>query len=354
MGIFALGNVMDAAMGRKLKRIYTSDPLQQQIDKSIGGVEAYRGDVQRGLADYGAANVENVEAQKRYAKMAEGEIGSVLGDVVKGDFLADRERTREGDITSLTNLLAQVGGGMSASDKAAQARLGYAGRPTGTYADKARQAYLGAFAAPLAQTIYGGLTGAASGAEASRRAKAGTTVGLIEARAQQPERALAATLNPARARGELMGTEIGLLGGLGDVNKANFAGFKEEKNKFAAMTQAVDESLNSAVDTYASMYTGGLSKGMFNGGGGGGGGGGMLAGLFGGGGGGGGGSGGPGAQMGGYGGGYQWAPQGGGGPMMGYGMPGQGWGGGGYNPYAAYYQGWGQQPPQQPLYGPGF
>jgi len=286
-GLFNFGGVADALMGRKTKKMYVSDPLQGQIDKSISGMDDYRGNIAKGLGDYEAGMKENVAKQKSYEPLAEKELGQVQAEVLGGDYMADRERMRGGDLGSLTSLLEQMGGGMSAADKTAAARLGYAGRPSGTYQDKSRQAFLGAFASPLANTIYSGLNSGASAADAARRGKAGTVAGVIEERSKIPDRATDRMLAVPSARADFYGKEIGALGGLGDVNKQNFMGIKEEKNKWASALGAMDESANAAVDTAMSIYGLGGMGGFMGGGAGGG----AIGGLMGGGGGGGGGGG---------------------------------------------------------------
>lgn len=266
MGVFNFGSVADALAGRKTKKMYASDPLQEQIDKSIGGVDAYRSDISRGLGEFETGMRENIAKQKSYEPIAEQELSAVQNEVLGGDFLADRERIRGGDLNSLAALLGQIGGGMSAADKVASARLGYAGRPSGTYQDKNRQAYMGAFASPLANTIFAGLNTGASGADAARRGKAGTVAGIIEERSKIPDRATDRMLAVPSARADFFNKEIGALGGLSDVNKSNFLGLKEEKNKWASALGAMDESLNSTLDTAMSIYGLGGFGGFMGGG----------------------------------------------------------------------------------------
>lgn len=80
-------------------------------------------------------------------------------------------------------------------------------------------------------------------------------------------------LNPLQALQAARANEISQLSGLSDVARSNFAGFKENRNKWAAAAGALDQSLNSALDTGLSLYSGGLIGGNT---------GGMLGGLFGG------------------------------------------------------------------------
>ena len=104
----------------------------------------------------------------RLNKQSEAETNQMLGGLRNSSFMGDRERARSGDLAALQGLLGQMGGGMSKSDKMAASRLGYAGKPSSSYMDKQRSSYLGAFGAPIAQQIFGGLNQAAGGAAAER------------------------------------------------------------------------------------------------------------------------------------------------------------------------------------------
>ena len=93
-------------------------------------------------------------------------------------------------------------------------------------------------------------------------------------------------LNPAKARAAMMNDEIGALSGLGGVYKQNLAGWERKVNPWVGAASAVDNSLNSVVDTavdlVGTIYGGGGGMGggmgsMMGGGGGGGGGGGIMS-----------------------------------------------------------------------------
>lgn len=329
MGVFNLGGVVEAFAPSKLERVYKSPELQTQAALTTAGMEGYRTKAADVLSRYDAANRRAMEESRRLGAQTESELNQLLGGLSGADYLSDRERVRAGDIAAMTGLLGQIGGGMSAADKTAAARLGFAGRPSGTYMDKARQSYLGAFASPISQQIFSGLDRAASGAAAGRAQNIAQQLELMQQRNRIPMGLAEMELSPLEALQASRASEIGQLGSLGEVFAQNLGGFREKKNKWAAATQAVDEGLNSALDTYLSMYGGGMLGGM---GGGGskkpGGGGGGLGGLFGGGGGGGGGSS-LGGLFGGGGGG------GGGGGLSG--MFG-GWGGGAPSSFAGYGQ----------------
>jgi hypothetical protein len=234
----------------------------------------YRTKAGEALGSYEAANRRAIQEAQRLGAQTEGEIGSLLGGLRGASYMSDRERTRQGDLAALNTLLGQLGGGMSRADKAAASRLGYAGRPSSSYMDKQRSSYLGAFGAPIASQIFAGLNPAAAGAAAERGANVRQQLGLMDYRNQIPAGLAEMELNPLQALQAARQSEIAQLGGLSDVARSNLAGFKENRNKWAAAAGAVDQSLNSALDTYMSLYSGGML-------GGGGGGGGGLGGLFG-------------------------------------------------------------------------
>lgn len=298
MGVFNLGGIIDAFSPAKMERVYNSPELQGQLTTTIGGMDQYRSKAGQALGNYETANRRAIEESRRLGALTEGEIGGLLGGLRNASYLGDRERTREGDLAALNTLLGQMGGGMSRADKAAASRLGYAGRPSSSYMDKQRSSYLGAFGAPIASQIFAGLNPAAAGAAQERGANVSQQLGLMDYRNRIPIGLAQMELNPLQALEASRQSEIAQLGGLSDVVKSNLAGFKEKRNPWAQAVGAVDQGLNSALDTYMSLYSGGMI---------GGGGKGMFGGLLG------------GDQRG------SMMPNPG---SMGFGMPNQGWGGG--------------------------
>ena len=288
MGLFNLGGVVGAFAKPKLKRIHLNDKLQGEIDNTTGRMGGYRSSMDTSLTDYEKGMAQNIEEQKRLNKLSMGEIGEDMQKAGSADFIGDRERIRTGDLAALSGWMGDLGGTMSRADKLAASRLGYAGRPSSTYLDTARANRMAGFSAPIASQIFEGLNQGAALADSARGANLMRRAGLRTERGELPDRITDRMLQPAQARSWAMGDEISKLGGLSDVNRSNFGGFKEEQNQWAQALGAVDESLNSAVDIAASMY------GMGGGGMGGGGGGGIMSML----GGGGGGVGGGGGQFG--------------------------------------------------------
>jgi hypothetical protein len=273
MGISNLGGIIGAFAPPKMERMYNNEGLQKQIDSSIGGMDKYRSEADSAIGNYTGANRKAIGEVSRLNKQTEGETNQMLGTLRNSSFMGDRERAREGDLAALQGLLGQMGGGMSKSDKMAASRLGYAGKPSSSYMDKQRSSYVGAFGAPIAQQIFGGLNQAAGGAAAERGQNVNQQMGLMGYRNSLPMNMAEMELNPLRARQMARESEIGQLGGLSGVNNQNFAGFQKKQNKWAALGDAMDSSVNSAIDTGLSLYSGGML---------GGGGGGMLGGLFGG------------------------------------------------------------------------
>lgn len=297
MGIFNGGELLRSFMPDKYERRYNSDTLQGEIDKTTKGLDAFRTGQAKTLDDYTAAIGKNIAWREKYAPANEAEINNLIGSEKNYDFLGDRDRARDSDISALNSFLGNLGGGMSKSDKVAASRLGYAGRPSSGYLDRARNAYIGAFASQPLNTIMAGATNTANSAAAARRSNIAQRLGLLDKRAGLMDDMSEMVLNPARARAAMMNDEIGALSGLGGVYKQNLAGWERKVNPWVGAASAVDNSLNSVVDTAVDLvgkvYGGGGMGGMMGGGGGGGmGGGGGIMSMFGKGGGGGGGGGG--------------------------------------------------------------
>jgi hypothetical protein len=278
MGISNLGGIIGAFAPDKMERMYKNEGLQKQIDSSIGGMDQYRNEANTAVGNYTGANRRAIGDVTRLNQQSEGETNQMLGKLRNSSFMQDREQARGGDLAALQGLLGQMGGGTSKADKIAASRLGYAGKPSSSYMDKQRSSYMGAFGAPIAQQIFGGLNQAAGGAAAERGQNVSQQMGLMGYRNALPMNLADMELNPLRARQMARESEIAQLGGLSGVNNSNFEGFEKKRNKWAALGSAVDNSINSAIETGTSLYSGGML--------GGGGGGGMLGGLFGGGGGG--------------------------------------------------------------------
>lgn len=284
MGISNLGGMISAFAPDKIERMYNNEGLQKQIDSSIGGMDRYRNEADTGISNYTGANRRAIGDVNRLNQQTEGETNQMLGKLRNSSFLQDREQTRGSDLAALNGLLGQLGGGTSKADKMAASRLGYAGKPSSSYMDKQRSSYMGAFGAPIAQQIFGGLNQAAGGAAAERERNVSQQMGLMGYRNQLPMNAADMELNPLRARQMARESEVGQLSGLSGVNNSNFAGFKKKRNKWAAFGDAVDSSTNSAIDTGLSLYSGGMIGGKGGGGGGGWGGGGqsgMSSGMYG-------------------------------------------------------------------------
>lgn len=271
MGLFNLGGIIGAFAGPKLDRVVKNEQIDAATTgflRDLWGDQLQR---QRGYQDeYERAVRGNIGTQTRLAGQGESDINKLFGELGAGNYLTDRDYIRSGDLASLGNIIGQLGGGGTAADKAAMARLGYAGRPSGSYQTKVRQGYLGAFAQPLLQQIYGGLNTGAAAARQSLADSVAQRLGLIGARGQLYNDIADQWLKPMASQRANIFTNVGALSGLSDVANQNFGGFRERKNKWAALGEAMDESGNSAADMFMSLLGSG---------GGGGGAGGGLGGL---------------------------------------------------------------------------
>jgi len=275
MGIFAAGDILNAIFPPKLKQIYYDNLLKEQQDAATGQIGANRAlnAADLGIFDKDAkAAAENVrgltaEDQRLYGNMARILAGS--------DPLATRGAVGQQNFDLFDKYAKRVGSETSLSDKLQSARLGYGERGPSTYsstliADRTARNLSPALAALLGQT------GAdSSRVLADRRLDFGAADAAINSRANVPTRVLSIDMAPITARNQVTAQDLASIMAALNSAKANTAGFKEEKNKWAAAGQAIDSSLNEALSTALSLYSGGMM-------GGGGGGGGIMS-MFGGG-----------------------------------------------------------------------
>lgn len=309
-----LGGVLNAIFPPKLVQIYYDNLLKKQQDEATGQIGANRALNNAALAKFtnDAGNASDLingltpGDMKAYGRMADilstSDPEALRGRLAKSNFdLFDQYARRVGSQTSL-------------ADKLQSARLGYGESGPSTYGSTLIADRTSKNLSPALTALLGNLGADTAGILGQRRADFGAADAAMNSRAAVPTRALNLDLAPLYARNDALSAEQGLIGqGIGNV-KANTAGFNEKKNRWAAATQEIDKSLNSAIDTYMAMYGmgggGGGGGGGMGGMGGGGGGGGMMSML----------SGMMGSRGGGGGGGYQ---------PMGYGFQAPG-GGGGY------------------------
>ena len=284
MGVFALGDILNAAMPPKLKQISYSDQLKTALE---GAIPKANNVYDANQFDIGEFSKALATARAKGQSMQAGDIG--LLD------LATNRLAKTGGVDTYKNLAnfnydlvgkaaKDVAGIGSGAQNLMLSRLGYGGRGPSTYTSATLLDRISQNLAPLYSGALTGANAATNTALSNDRANASSLIDTIAEKAGIPYRDAQTYLLPGQARNVDLNSLIQSLTGVGQGIKSNTAGFKEEKNKVAAAFQAADGGLNSILDTALSAYTGGLAGGGGGGAAGGGGGGGssnILSGLMG-------------------------------------------------------------------------
>lgn len=272
MGVFMLGDALDGFMGRKLKQINYSDPLNQAYNNLIPNV--------KNVGDANSADIESFASALRGARAKDsaaqdGDIALLQGAanrLANSGGLDDYRAIGDYNKSFVSDAAKSMVDLSSGADKLALARLGYGGRGPSTFQTRTTADRVARNTAPLWQSALSSIAPGVTAVGQTNRGNAVTLADLINEKAGIPFRGIDSILDPSRARSNNLQATLQALGLLGSGVKSNTAGFKEEKNKLAAGFQAIDGGLNSALDTVLSLYSGGLA-----------GGGGGMGGLFGGG-----------------------------------------------------------------------
>lgn len=265
------GGVAAAISPPKLKRVTYSGDLDTQLadltKAQTAGRQASQADLDRliGASRTAAGQVE---------QLAPGDM-AVLQSVINQR--TDPFQTYTGVGNYNMGLLERLSGNLAEQGRAGESRrfaaLGYGGRGPSTYQSNTLLDRVSKNLAPVYASTLGNIGRDASSIESNRLNQNANVVSLLRERAGIPTRSLPLYSLPLDARQQLTQDDIANLLGLGEGFKENTAGFREQQSALGNIAS----SLDSAVDTGLSLYSGGLM----------GGGGGGLGGIFGGGGGGG-------------------------------------------------------------------
>lgn len=286
-GIFALGDILDAALGRKMTQVNYSNDLKSALEAAIPKAN---NNYDANQIDIGEFSRALATARAKGQSMQAGDIG--LLD------LATNRLAKTGGVDTYKDLAnfnydlvgraaKDVAGIGSGAQNLMLSRLGYGGRGPSTYTTATLLDRVSQNLAPLYSGALSGANAATNTAMSNDRANASSLIDTIAEKAGIPYRDAQTYLLPGQARNQDLAALIASLNGVGSGIKSNTAGFKEEKNKWAGVGQAIDGSLNSALDMALSAYTGGMAGGgggggpAITGGSGSGGGGGILSGLMG-------------------------------------------------------------------------
>ena len=269
-GISNLGGMIGAFLPPKLKQVRYSDALAGQLDDTTNSLTGYRSSQAGDLSKYGTA----LDEATGKVKALEAGDNSVLAQLIASSNQDPMDTYRGvGDYQFgvLDKLSKSIAGQGRAQDNALLAQFGAGGRGGSTYQTNSILDRLTRNLAPVYAGALGNLGRDTGTIVNGRTTNAGNVTNLLNARAGIPLRTLPLQTATMDQRTQNLMDEIAAQGGLGNNYRTNSAGFKEEKNKWAAFGDAADSSINSAIDTGLSLYTKGLS------GGGGGGGGGIMS-----------------------------------------------------------------------------
>jgi len=138
------------------------------------------------------------------------------------------------------------------------AKLNYSSGRGGSFVDSARQNRISTNLAPAFSSIISGSTPSASAIHSGRLANINQGLGLLDKRLETAHTGEGMELNPVLALGGVRGTELGVLGQLGQNINANIKGVREDQN----WAGQAGSGLNSAINTFTSLYgMGALNKG---------------------------------------------------------------------------------------------
>lgn len=284
--VFNLGELIGAFGSTKQRPVFTSPEIADRYRYDLLGEYDKNRTAQQGdLAKYADLISAGNPQAKQFSDEDTASITKLLGDYGSYDPTATYERVRSGNLASLNDQFANLVNYGSAADKARMASLGLGGRASsGSYGKVLDSVRAARNLSPVLNTIYGNLGSDTSRLTQDRYQNLMSQLGLMNQRAGlYDQRVAGRALIPSLARNAALQTDVGNLSGIGQGFNQNVAGWEAQPNGVARWGNAVgaiDKGLNSALDTYMSMYGGGL---MGGGGGGGGAGMGGMMGMMGGG-----------------------------------------------------------------------
>ena len=259
-GVSNLGGILGAFLKPKTSQVKYSDALAGQLDDTTNSLTGYRSSQAGDLAKYGLA----LDEATGKVKALEAGDNSVLAQLIASSNQDPMDTYRGvGDYQFgvLDKLSKSIAGQGRAQDNALLAQFGAGGRGGSTYQTNSILDRLTRNLAPVYAGALGNLGRDTGTIVNGRTTNAGNVVNLLNTRAGIPLRTLPLQTATMDQRTQNLMDEIAAQGGLGNNYRTNSAGFKEEKNKWAALGDALDSSVNSAIDTGMSLYSGGLSGG---------------------------------------------------------------------------------------------
>lgn len=259
--VFNLGGVISAFdKGRdplpQYKSNYIKDYLEYMAAPQLAANQKSNiADFDKYIAAYSAGT----PGAQRLADEDMSRLSSLLTDYQNFNPLDTYNSIRDANLSSLDKQFTSLANYGSASDKARLAALGLGGRASsGSYGKVLDQIRAARNITPVLGQIYGNLGSDFSRVSGDRYQNLLSTLGLMQQRAGlQDERVTNRLLQPISGRNALMDTTFNNIGALSGLYNQNLAGFRENPSTVGRIGKAVsevDKSLNSALDTYMSMY----------------------------------------------------------------------------------------------------
>lgn len=264
-GLGAIGGLFGKP---KLKQIKYSDAVDAELGNQVTNLNAATAANNATLANYEAAIARMRPMVQGAADEDVGLLGRLNTREFNYDPISAYERLRTGNLAAFDDQLAKASTRGSVADKLAMSARGYGGRGSGAYEQILRNRTIGATGMPVLNTIFGNLGSDTTSTDLARQRTNAGILANIGARRAIPMSVLDFEGAPINVRNAATMAGITGLSSLADTAKTNTAGFKEEKNKWAAFLEGMGKSLDQAGGTALSLWSGG----MFGGGGGGGGG----------------------------------------------------------------------------------
>lgn len=266
-GIFQLGNVIGSFAKPKEEKQYLNDALTGQIDKTTTGLDAFRAG---NAADLAKMGLEIDQATGQIKALAPGDMQTIGGLINAGseDPFTTYRNVGDYQFGVLDRLSKSLAGQGKAQDNALLARFGMGGRGGSTYQTNTILDRISRNLAPVYAGSLQNLGRDTGTIVQGRTTGAQNVLNLIANRAAIPSRTLPLLTALTDQRATNLNNEIGAETGLGQASRINYLGTKVTPNKWAAAASAIDDSLNSAVDTgmsLASMYLGGGAGGALGG-----------------------------------------------------------------------------------------
>jgi hypothetical protein len=248
-----IANAIDG--GPKLDRIKYSSNLDDQLNLLTNSQTANRA---ANAADVARLSAAATGAAKQIEGLSAAD-QAVIQQIINSR--VDPFSTYTGVGNYNLGLLNNLSAGLAEQGRAGESRrmaaLGFGGRGGSTYGSNTLLDRISKNLAPVYAQTFGNIGRDATAIDSGRLNQNQNTLGLLDYRAGIPMRAVNAYGIPIQARQSVNDAEIRNLLGLGEGYKTNTAGFREKQTALGSIAG----SLDSAVDTGLSLYTGGLAGG---------------------------------------------------------------------------------------------